>query len=207
MKPRPLAFLFLGCAIALAGCSKKTQERAEPGGLRPESAHAGVRPGARDAALKFTASPGWMPESPSSPNRQAQYKLPRAADDSEDAELVVYYFHGGGGTTQANVDRWIGQFTKPDGTPASDTARITHKIIHGIPLTMVDVSGTYANSMRPMPQAGGSKAHFRMLAAIAEAGNGPWFIKLTGPFKTVSKWEPSFESFVDSMEYSRPQAD
>ena len=49
--------------------------------------------------------------------RVAQYKLPKAAGDSEDALLVVYYFgQGQGGSPQANIDRWIEQMKQPDGS-------------------------------------------------------------------------------------------
>ncbi len=200
MRPYSPAFLLIGWLITVAGCSQKTSEA-----LKPEAAHVSGSSAATvsNAGLKFAIPPGWISESPASSNRQAQFKLPRAAGDSEDAELVVYYFHGGGGTPQANVDRWIGQFTKPDGTPASDTARITHKDIDGIPVTIVDISGTYTDSMSPMQQSQGAKTHFRMMGAIAEAGNGPWFIKLTGPEKTVAKWESSFESFLNSLKQNR----
>jgi hypothetical protein len=138
-------------------------------------------------------------ESPTSSNRKAQYKLPRAAGDPEDAELVVYHFGSGGGTSKANVDRWIGQFTKPDGSPASNTAKITQKSMDGMPATIVDVSGAYAGSMMSMQASSASKSGFRMLGAIIETSNGPWFIKLTGPAKTLAQWQPSFESFLDSI--------
>jgi len=207
MRLHLLTFLLLGCVIAMTGCTGKRQESktSEPVTLKPESAHAPGNPAAATSneGLKFTASPGWIVESPSSSNRQAQYRLSRAEGDPEDAELVIYYFGGQSGTTQANVDRWIGQFTKPDGTPASDTAKVTHKNPNGIPVTIVDVSGLYAGSMMAMQQSGKPKTHYRLLGAIAEAGNGPWFIKLTGPANTVGKWESSFQSFIDSINQSK----
>ncbi len=43
------------------------------------------------------------------------------------------------------------------------------------------------------------KPDFRMLGAVVEAGNGPWFFKLTGPAKTVARWLPSFDTFLGSM--------
>jgi hypothetical protein len=194
--------LFLLCGIvALTGCSQKSQtgKAPESGGLRPESAHSAGNPSHPNAGLSFAAPSGWVTETPSSASRQAQYRLPKVDGDSEDAELVIYYFQGGGGTPQANIDRWIGQFTGPGGKPVSNAAKITHKTVDNVPLTVVDVSGAFSSSMGPMQQGGPPKPGVRMLGAIAEAGNGPWFIKLTGPERTIAKWQPSFESFLDSI--------
>jgi hypothetical protein len=201
MKSRlPLFLLVLAAVVWAAGCSSKNGKAPESGGLKPESAH--NEPGApasSEAGLKFTPPAGWIAEKPSSSSRQAQYKLPRAAQDSEDAEAVAYYFGGGGGSTQANVDRWIGQFTGPDGKSAPGSAQVTHKNVGGIPLTIVDVSGAYSNSMGSMQQGAQPQQGVRMLGAIAETDSGPWFIKLTGPERTVAKWKPSFEQFLDSL--------
>jgi hypothetical protein len=131
--------------------------------------------------------------------RQAQFRLPRVDGDPEDAELVVFYFQGSGGGVQANIDRWIGQFKKPDGSPAADQARTSRRETNGIQLTIVDVSGTYMSSSGPMLSEVQDKPGFRMLGAVAEAGSGPWFFKLTGPAKTVARWEPQFHSFLDTV--------
>jgi hypothetical protein len=198
-----IAFLLLGAAVLNAGCSQKERDNqiSKSGSLKPESAHqSGVSTAAvSNEGLAWTPPPGWISEAPSSSSRKAQFKLPRAEGDSEDAELAVYYFQGGGGAPQANVDRWIGQFTRPDGAPASDTAKVTHRNIDGIPFTIVDVSGSYSNSMMSLQQSEGAKANYRMLGAIAETKSGPWFIKLTGPAKTVAKWAPGFEAFLNSI--------
>jgi hypothetical protein len=195
MRLRHFEFLLLFFVIAVASCSQKSQNgpTATSGGLKPETAH-GAEPG-----LQFTPPRGWIPETPSSASRKAQYKVPRAQGDSEDATLVVYYFAGGGGTPQANVERWIGEFAGPDGKPVSNAAKITHKTVDHIPLTIVDVSGSYSSSMGSMLSGGASKPGYRMLGAIAETANGPWFVKLTGPQRTVAKWESGFESFLNSM--------
>src|ERR1700730_6362397 len=42
--------------------------------------------------LRFKTPDGWVTEQPSSKMRAAQYKLPKAEGDSEDASLVLYYF-------------------------------------------------------------------------------------------------------------------
>ncbi len=192
-------------AAASAGCSSKeegTQGQATAGSLKPEAAHSPTATASAlsGAGLKFTAPSAWISEPPSSSMRKAQYRLPHAEGDTEDAEMVVFYFQGGGGGVQANIDRWIGQFSKPDGSPANDVAKVTKKVVHGVPVTTVDVSGTYSGAMGPMGTSSPSKNDYRMLAAVAEASDGPWFFKLTGPAKTVAKWEPSFESFVDTIQ-------
>jgi hypothetical protein len=131
--------------------------------------------------------------------RRAQYRLARAEGDPEDAEMVVFHFQGQGGSVQANIDRWIGQFTKPGGSPAGESAKVSRKEVRGVQLSIVDVSGTYSGAGGPMMRGGPSKPDFRMLAAVAEAPGGPWFFKLTGPARTVAKWESSFHLFLDSL--------
>ena len=195
-------FLFAGM-VALAGCTSKTTEQKESPSqdMKFESAHGTEAPSPAVAVsnLTFSAPADWVVETPSSSNRQAQYKLLRAGNDPEDAELALYYFPGGGGTPQANIDRWIGQFHKADGSPASDTSKVVHKDINGIAVITLDVSGNYEGSMMPMQQAAKPKTDFRMLAAIVETGSGPWFFKLTGPAKTVAKWQSSFDVFLNSI--------
>src|SRR5258706_5653433 len=56
--------------------------------------------------LRYKAPDGWVEEKTSSAMRVAQYKLPKAEGDSDDATLVVYYFGAGqGGAVDANIDR------------------------------------------------------------------------------------------------------
>ena len=187
----------------ITACSSKpgASEGEQPADLKPQSAHGATAVAGTSApgGLKFTAPAGWIEETPTSSMRKAQYRLPRVDGDTEDAELAVFFFKGEGGSVQANIQRWIGQFTKPDGTPATDSAKTTHKEIHGIPLTIVDVSGTYMSASGPMLSEVKPKPGFRMLAAVAETSEGPWFLKLTGPAATVSKWELSFDQLLDSI--------
>jgi hypothetical protein len=192
--------LLLGCIIA-AGCSSEPQKSSEPApeNLKPESLHGAGAPAAVANPLKFDIPEGWVKETPSSSSRQMQFKLPSTQGDKEDAEVVVFYFGGGGGTPQANVERWVAQFTTPDGKPVNDKAKTSHKDINGIHVTLVEASGTYFSSMGPMQGAGEPKPNYRMLGAIAETQSGPWFVKFTGPERTVARWEPSFNSFLSSM--------
>src|SRR5687768_8540566 len=55
--------------------------------------------------LRYKVPSGWTAEKPTSDMRVAQYKLPKAEGDGEDALLIVYYFgQGQGGSAQANID-------------------------------------------------------------------------------------------------------
>jgi hypothetical protein len=202
------------CLAFLAACSKKeaeTKPSNEAGAMKPAAAHAGApaapgQPAAGAAAaapaLKWTAPAEWTSEKPTSSMRQAQYRLPKADADPEDGELLVFYFQGGGGGVQMNIDRWIGMFNKADGSTAdNNSAKTTKKVVNGIPVTIVDVSGTYmAGSGAMMGGQPTAKPNFRMLAAVAEHGSGPWFFKLTGPAKTIARWEGSFTKFLDTLQ-------
>jgi len=98
--------------------------------------------------------------------------------------------------------RWIGQMSPPDGSSAADDAVISEQMVRGQKVTLLEVSGTYrAGGMGPMSQAT-NKPGYRMLGAIIDTSQGPWFFKLTGPVATVEKWSDSWGEFVESLEIS-----
>jgi len=168
--------------------------------MAPAAAHDTARPAASgERSLRYAAPAEWTVVKPSSSMRQGQFSLPRAAGDPEDGELAVFYFQGSGGAVQANIDRWIGQFSKADGSDATDAASMTKREVNGMKVSVVDVSGTYHAAMGPMLAETQKKPGFRMLAAVAETKGGPWFFKLTGPAKTIAKWEKSFYAFLETF--------
>ena len=194
-----MVFLFLisvAAALILVTCSENETGSATTASTSQTVAPPPAQP---TGELSFTAPPEWISEEPSSRMRRAQYRLPRVSSDPEDAQMVAFFFQGQGGAVQANIDRWIGQLRKADGGPASDVATVSRRESHGIALTLVDVSGTYQGSAGPMMAPAEPKPNFRMLAAIAETPSGPWFFKLTGPEKTVTRWEKSFHAFLDTL--------
>ncbi len=149
--------------------------------------------------VHFKAPAGWVEQQPSSSMRKAQYLLPQAEGDPEDAELVVYHFPGQGGSISSNLSRWVGQMSRPDGSPASDDAQVSERQVRGKAITLLDVGGTYRGMMGPRAQ-GKAKPGFRMLGAIVDTRDGPWFFKLTGPAATVAKWSVSWDKFVESFQ-------
>src|SRR4030095_8017418 len=157
---------------------------------------------AHAAGLTFTAPAGWKSVPTSSSMRVAQYTLPRAAGDMDDAELVVYYFGGSGGTVEANIERWIGQMQQPDGRPSSAVAKRQSRTVNGLTVTLVDVPGTYIAEMTPGATQRHNSPNFHLRAAVIETSNGPYFIKLTGSAKTIAASEKAFESFLASVKFT-----
>ena len=157
---------------------------------------------AHAAGLTFAAPATWKSVPTSSSMRVAQYALPHATGDTEDAELVVYYFGGSGGTVEANIERWVGQMQQPDGRPSSAVAKRQSRTVNGLKVTLVDVPGTYVAEMTPGSTQRHNNPNFHLRAAVIETANGPYFIKLTGPAKTVAASEKTFESFLASVKYT-----
>lgn len=154
------------------------------------------------AALKFDVPVGWISKTPSSSMRLAEFTLPKVGADSEDATVTVYYFGGQGGSVQANLDRWIGQLTQPDGRASKDVAKTsTLQSQSGLKITLVDVSGTYVAEVTPGSTERFNKPGFRQLAAVVETPNGPHFVKVTGPSATVTKWQASAMAFLKSLRW------
>src|SRR4030095_16374838 len=139
---------------------------------------------AHAAGLTFTAPAGWASDLTSWSMRVAQYSLPRAAGDTQDAELFVYYFGGSGGTVEANIERWVGQMQQPDGRPSSAVAKRQSRTINGLKVTLVDVPGTYVAEMTPGASQRHNSPNFHLRAAVIETSNGPSFLNLTGPANT-----------------------
>ena len=152
----------------------------------------------QQSSLKFTVPRGWVEEERTSSMRVAQYRLPKAAGDSEDASLVLYYFgQGQGGSAAANIERWVGQM-KQAGADASKKEDLE---VNGLKVTTVDVAGTYVAETAPGSGTFNNKPGYRLRAAVVETPNGSYYVKLVGPEKTVAQWNESFLSYLKSFEF------
>lgn len=146
--------------------------------------------------VKWTAPAHWK-TGPERPMRAATYLIPAAAGDSEEAECAVFVNIGGG--VQANVDRWIGQFEQPDGSASKDKAKTKQETINGLPVTTIDLTGTYKGGGVAMGQPSVPKPGYRLLGAIVDAPSGPVYFKLTGPAKTVAAAQSEFQTMLKSL--------
>jgi len=152
--------------------------------------------------LRYKTPEGWVIEKPTSSMRAAQYKLPKAEGDSEDASLVLYYFGSDqGGSVRDNFDRWIGQMQQPDGKSSSDKSKMETLTPNGLKVTMIDVTGTYTAETSPGSGVLLNKPNYRLRGAVVETPKGNYYIKLVGPEKTVNRWSDAFLDYVKSFEF------
>lgn len=152
-------------------------------------------------SLSLEAPAGWKRVQPRSGIVETEFSIPAEAGDEQAGRMTVM---GAGGGVQANVDRWYGQFTQPDGSATKDKASTKTLKISGCTVTVVDVAGTYKDSPGG-PFAGGrtvERPGYRMLAAIVEPEDkdkGSYFLKFYGPAKTVEKHADGFRKMVEGM--------
>jgi hypothetical protein len=154
------------------------------------------------SSLKFTVPAGWIEEERTSNMRIAQYRLPKAQPDTEDASVVLYYFgQGQGGSASANVERWVSQMKPADKSSANATAKQESFEVNGLKVTTVDVAGTYTAETAPGSGTFYNNPGWRLRAAVVETPNGSYYVKLVGPEKTVAQWNESFLRYVRSFEF------
>jgi len=191
------------CALVICcGCSKNSGTVGTNSTAAQASSSSAQSSQTAGGELRFKVPEGWTAEKPTSDMRVAQYKLPKAAGDSEDALLVVYYFgQGQGGSAQANIDRWINQVKQPDGHPSKERAKTETLTVNGLPVNMVDVAGNYAGGMSPDSAPANNKSIYRLRAAVIDTPKGSYFVKLTGPEKTVSYWDQAYTDYIKSFEF------
>lgn len=167
--------------------------------------HAGAPPAATSAprsagSLQFTVPAGWKVQTPTSTMRKAQFLLPRAGSDAEDAALVLFHFGGEGGSKAANFERW-GTYFRPAGGGAPQPLATTTRSVNDLEVTEASASGTLDLS-QVQGMGSGFRENYAMLVAYVETPTGPYFARLLGPAATVNHWEASFREWISSLQHT-----
>lgn len=140
----------------------------------------------------------WSEKPVTSSMRAAQFTW--SEKSGEQAELVVYYFgEGGAGGVEANLERWLGQITQPDGKPSKDIAKIEKTKFATMDATVVSVAGRLTTQQMPGGPAPVDMADAMLLAAIVNSPLGPYYFKATGAKKTVEANAAKFRAMLTSM--------
>jgi hypothetical protein len=147
--------------------------------------------------LKSKAPAAWKREEVKTTMRKAQFRIAKAEGDPEDAELVITYFgKGGGGDKKANIQRWKGQFKD---APAEKTKLDEFKV-GNVEVTYLDVQGTFVSRSMSDPNAKSTdKPNFRAINVMFQSPNGPYFIKLIGPAKTIEGQKAAFDDWLKAF--------
>jgi hypothetical protein len=146
--------------------------------------------------LKSKAPASWKNEKPKM-NRVAQFKITKSDGDPEDAELVVFHFgKGQGGDVDANMKRWKGQFKTPGEKSKEEKLKVS-----GVEVMTLDMQGTYLHKSAPMDPDSKvvEKPNFRAINVYFNSENGPYFIKLVGPAKTVEVHKAEFDAWLKAF--------
>ena len=151
-----------------------------------------------DGAFSLAAPADWKRVPPKSNIVETEFQIPGAGDADAGRMTVM----GAGGTVAANIDRWCGQFSQPDGSTTKDKTTTKKFTVAGCAVTLVDIPGTYKD-MPGGPFAGGKaidRPNYRMLAAIIETPEaGNCFLKFYGPAATVAQHADGFRKMIEGL--------
>ncbi|HEX6240397.1 MAG TPA: hypothetical protein VFZ61_05870 [Polyangiales bacterium] len=198
-----IPLLFLACS------SNKPASSAEPTPAAPAPAPAAAAPAAAPSAPATpSGAPAaggltWTPEAPlkarepKSRMRAAEYGV----EGDPTAELSVFYFGAGqGGAVDANITRWLGQLSQPDGSDTSKVAKRSERTVGALKVTLVEATGTFSGGMAmPGAPAAEPQTGAMMLGAIAEGGEGPVFFKLVGKREAIESARAAFDALIGSL--------
>ena len=161
-------------------------------------------PSFKVGGLVFTVPAGWMAESPRTPVRAGQWRIPPPKGTSgEGAELVAFFFGvGKGGTIRDNLDGWVARMTMADGQPA--TATPMDHLTSGLKISRLVVNGIYA---QPVPAPGvppQPRSDFELAGAAIKNPGGNIYWRLVGPDALVTANLPLFDQLLDSVKPDQP---
>jgi hypothetical protein len=138
---------------------------------------------------------GWVARAPRSSMRLAEFVLPTTPEGS--GEVVVFFFGPAqGGNVEANLARWKGQFSNPDGSPVVQT--VTRDSSAAFPLTFAEYRGSYRRGIGA-GSADSIRTGQQLIAGIAETPRGTLFIQMFGPAARVAAERDTFIRFVKDL--------
>lgn len=151
-----------------------------------------------DGSLSLEAPAGFERVRPSSGMVETEFSIPSEGELPPGRMTVM----GAGGSIEANIDRWCGQFTQPDGGDTKKKVARKDLRVAGCGVSLVDIPGTYLDKPGG-PFAGGptvKRPDFRMLAAIVQTpAAGNYFLKFYGPAATVERHADGFRKMIEGM--------
>ncbi len=141
------------------------------------------------AAITWKMPATWESAPNPSAMRIATYRVTGKAG-TDPAEVSVMR---AGGTTEANLERWRGQFDD-----RVDEKR-TVKKVRGLTVTIIEVGGTFVGGGMMPGASDAPRQGWALVGAIVETPDSPYFFKMTGNAKTVTAARAAFEALIESI--------
>lgn len=142
--------------------------------------------------VRYDVPADWDARPPSSSMRVAEWGLPGAA------ECALFTFPGGG-SVDANFERWLGQFTQPDGRSSTDVARRMSMDVRGFEVQFLQVTGTFHASNAMMNGPGETLPDHALIGAVFPTQPAPYFLKCTGPRGAIADQAEVLTEFISSF--------
>ena len=177
-------------SLVVAACSREQEPLSRVTTTTTSTSTSTTTTAGAPAELAWAAPSGWTDDKTGSAMRIATYKIPKATGDTEDATMAV---STAGGALDANIERWVGQFS-----PVTKSTRSERKV-GALAVTIVEVQGTFSSGAMAPGAAAGPKTRWTLLGAIVPSGSQAYFFKMTGPEKTVDAARPAFDTFLNSL--------
>jgi hypothetical protein len=196
----PLAAGVVLSALSMA-CKKEPEKAPEPPKPAPVAAVAKPKPPPKAPikGVEWVDPPEWKKVTPSSGMRLASYEIPPAKGDKVPGELNVFVL---GGSVDANLKRWLDEFTAFD----DKTVVRSDRTVNDLAQAVVELpKGTFSGGMATTK----ATENYGLLGAIISTpSEAKYFFKLTGPSATVKAAREPFYRLLDSayLEGSKPAA-
>lgn len=202
----------MGCVVCLVtvngrGLAEAVEQVAESATVAAEAVEADeakegskpvelVKVEGAEGRLSVPVVSSWTSKKPAITMIEHEYAAASSDKDSPDARLTMMM---AGGSVDANVDRWLGQFSKgPDGQ--SPKVKRESLQVNGQTVELVDVEGTYQDRRGPAAPAV-ARDNYRMLGAIVSIkGGGLYFLKFYGPKATMAEHADGFRAMVEGIQ-------
>jgi hypothetical protein len=199
--------LFLVITLTVAACSsqKKSESDASSASSQAVEEPSGIpfdlngKP-VTVAGITFTPAVQWQ-DNGATDMRVATYFYGPLENDVLPAELAVYYFgKDQGGGIDANIKRWIGQMSLPDGGDPAKVAVVDTLKGSALPTYVLKISGTYNESVGGMMSGKTTpRENYRMVGVIVSGPEGNVFFKLTGPDHTAKVMSEALIAMVGQI--------
>jgi hypothetical protein len=176
-------------AMVAATCAEDEKPKSAPASEKSDKAGEKTEKKAEETVdvrigeLDLKLPKSWKQSDATLPLRLATFEVPAGEGDKDKGEFVISSFPGGGGGVDANISRWVGQFS------AEGREAVVRQGKAGAnEYFIANISGTYLKPdgppiLRKTKETPGQ----RMVAVILNTEDkGVFFLKLTGPDATIA---------------------